>query len=169
MTRSATTRWIPGIVCVRLAAKLAYSRPFARLFTWAEGLLWRFAGLVGCAWIVCGFAAFLYVEADIRWIVGVWASLFIPSWLATLWMWRPWRRTRWFVTASMTTAIIIALRFANRAHEVSPDVAETQVRRELMAAVLIFGLAGCVVSYAVLVGVRQGMRLGGSSRRKPRQ
>ncbi len=80
-------------------------------------------------------------------VVGLWAVLLAPSWVAAVWTWKPWRRIGAYLLSAEASLLIIAVHMASRAPELTPDIPADEARIFTFAGVFGLGsggvLAGC--------------------------
>lgn len=92
-------------------------------------------------------------------VAGLWAVLLAPSWVAAVWMWRPWRRLSAYFLGAGASLLIIAMHIASRAPELTPDIPADEARCFTFAGVLELGLGGVLVGcVAVWAGGRRAAR-----------
>lgn len=86
-------------------------------------------------------------------VVGLWAFLLAPSWVAAVWTWRPRRSIVAYLLGAATGLFIIAAHVASRASELTPDIPADEARFFTFVGILGLGsigvLVGCVVVSAI--------------------
>lgn len=91
-------------------------------------------------------------------VVGLWAFLLAPSWVAAVWTWRPWRRIGAYLLSAGASQLVIAVHIASRAPELTPDIPAGEARLFTFAGVLGLGFGGVLVGYVAVwaIGRRAG-------------
>ena len=88
----------------------------------------RTGGLLATAWLAAGLFSDEFVNAEHRWMPGLFEFFVLPWWLGLLWCWPAAKRPGWFFLASMTVALVVAGRSAARFYEIDPDLGREQAR-----------------------------------------
>jgi hypothetical protein len=137
--------WVTGLWLLATALLNSAADHFARWTGGPNGLRWRFGGLLVSAWFSASVAADSYLRSGKSDLVFSWALFFLPSWLAILWFWRPWRRVKPFVLASGFSLLIITLRMTTRAPDISPDLSAAEAQQRMFLGFVGFGSLALLV------------------------
>ena len=114
----------------------------------------RVAGLLATTWLAAGFLAGAYVGAERRWPIGVVDFLILPWWAALVWCWPATRRLRWFLVASLTASLVMAIQFGARFYEVDPDLGRTGAKQSGFTSALVAGALASAVAFMIVWTLR---------------